>query len=255
MRRRDAWQPQDGSNEHYALLFTPEVQRPAAAAILGFAHAMRDLTAVQADVAPIKVRWWHEELVRFEQGEPRHPLCQALTGASGPALCEALNALLHGAVMDINEVQIGDDTLDEYLRMRSGALHAALAVAAGVDTPGAALRDAATLCGLADLLREARDPGHAQRPAAHIAVDGIAPSDTQAVEQALGARVAAAAAALPAGAGPTVTGAVLIDLYKAWWPRIMATPYGQATAPLGPWRQLYCAWRAARAQRARGPAT
>lgn len=64
-----------------ALNFLPASQRASEAA---FACMSRELAHAcfairEGDVAVAKLGWWNEELLRSQQGEPRHPLTQILT--------------------------------------------------------------------------------------------------------------------------------------------------------------------------------
>ena len=63
-----------------ALNFLPRSQRDGVAAwacvVREIAHATFSIR--EADVAQVKLNWWHEELLGSGQGEPRHPLTQAL---------------------------------------------------------------------------------------------------------------------------------------------------------------------------------
>lgn len=241
----------DGSIEHYAILFTPAAKRPAATAIFQFARTMRELVGVQRDVVGHKIHWWHEELQRFAQGSARHPLCVTLAPVHSAALADALNSLLHGAVMDVNEVDVTPEKTQSYLQMRGGAVHCALAAADAVAVPDAMRDPLASVCGIADLLFEARSPAFAKVPVAQLSTAQMH-TDDEAREQLLRQQWQSAAAQLPPGAGATVTSAVILGLYKAWWPRIIATPYGYTPPPLSAWQKLWTAWRAARAFDARG---
>lgn len=241
----------DGSIEHYAVLFTPPAKTAVVTAIFLFARTMRELVGVQRDVVAHKIPWWHEELQRFAQGDARHPLCVTLSAVHSPALADALNLLLHGAVMDVNEVDVTADKTRDYLHMRGGAVHCALAAADAVAMPAALREPIASVCGIADLLFEARSPAFAKVPTARLS-DTAAGADDLSREQALRDQWQTAADQLPPGAGTTVTSAVLLGLYKAWWPRIIATPYGHTPPPLSAWQKLWTAWRAARAFDAKG---
>ncbi len=63
-----------------ALNFLPPPQRDGDAAwaclVREIAHATFSIREVE--VAQVKLNWWYEELLRAGQGEPRHPLTQAL---------------------------------------------------------------------------------------------------------------------------------------------------------------------------------
>lgn len=241
----------NGSKAHYALLMTPEHERRSAAALLSFDAQMRELTCISRDVAPVKLHWWHEEIERLGNDEPRHPIMRALPAALRPQLIEHINQRLHGAVVDFNAAQIDDNDLDRYLHMRSGALFAALAVAAG-GSEQPTDKAAGVVCAISDLIREARDPGFANVPAAHLS--GIAAVDKKttsreetelAIEAVLGVRRNQALTVLGAKSTGSTTGTTLLALYKLDWPRIIAAPYGQQHKASPPWLRLWTAWRAA----------
>jgi len=60
---------------YFVLLYTPVPRRAALTALLAIADELavgltRDL---DHSVAHLRLQWWEEELLRFQQGQPRHP--------------------------------------------------------------------------------------------------------------------------------------------------------------------------------------
>ena len=242
----------DASKAHYALLLTPVAERAPAAAVLAFDAQMRKLPAVSPDVAPTKLHWWHEEIERLRQGQPRHPVTKALRHAASDDLVNCLNERLHGAVVDLNGAQVGADDLERYLHFRSGAVFEALAVLAG-HAPRAADAAAGVVCAVSDLLRESRDQAFADIPAASLrdlaSAGASAMSDediTLAVEAALRLSRARALATLHTQSPGSITGCILLALYKKDWPAIIATPAGKPARTAPPWSRLWTAWQTAR---------
>lgn len=94
-----------GSSLHYALLFAPRDQRDDLIAL----HAWRNevLETVDecsdAEVARVKLNFWHEELDRVYTRQARHPAAQALQQAVArhDLPREALEELLAAATMDL----------------------------------------------------------------------------------------------------------------------------------------------------------
>lgn len=241
------------SDAHYAVLFTPAEQRTATAAAFAFFDTMRDLLRIQNDVAPTKVTWWHEEIARMRSGEPVHPICQPLVAFRGDALHEAMNGLLHGAVMDFNRVDVTDDTLGDYLRMRGGALHQMLHTIAGHTLPSDTEVALGQCLGIAQLMREARDPAFAKLPNAELKLhDG---DSEAAVESRLRHLFNEAATTLQAHPPTSIPSHVHMALTAKSWPQICATEFGQTVPTRNAWRTLWTAWRAARRTQPQGSTT
>jgi hypothetical protein len=93
--------PPPGSARYFVLLYTPPPRRAALAALL----AIADELAVGLDrnldhgVAHLRLQWWEDELLRFQQGTPRHPwLIGWLREQRGPA---DLRPLAQAATIDL----------------------------------------------------------------------------------------------------------------------------------------------------------
>lgn len=94
-----------GSSLHYALLFAPANQRQG---LLGLAALRAEILEIPREVSDtgvgaVKLAWWQEELQRLAEGNPRHPVTQALA----PAIrqfelpIEGLNEMIEAARMDL----------------------------------------------------------------------------------------------------------------------------------------------------------
>ena len=81
----------------FAELFTPLALRPRFRAWGGLLHELREAAFELSDarVTEAKIGWWAEELLGLAEGRPRHPLTEALVGATAPwsALGRALLSL------------------------------------------------------------------------------------------------------------------------------------------------------------------
>lgn len=243
----------EASDAHYAVLFSPPPKREAVAAVFAFYRAMRELLHVQPDVAPTKVTWWHEELARLRQGQGVHPLSKKLAGQTSDVLFDAMDALLHGAVMDLNQVDVTDDTLNQYLRLRGGALHEALGAVVGDPAVPENTAWLGRLTSIPSILSEARDPRFADRPNGRLTLDGGDNNDS--LEKHLCALHDQASLEATNKARPGIASAVYLALGQLAWPGIISTPYGAVPPPPAPWRKLWTAWRAARNYHNQGTAT
>jgi hypothetical protein len=60
---------------YFVLLYTPVPRRAALAALLAIADelAVGLERGLDHSVAHLRLQWWEEELLRFQQGQPRHP--------------------------------------------------------------------------------------------------------------------------------------------------------------------------------------
>lgn len=231
------------SDEHYATLMAPEQTRLATAAAFAFYAHMRGLLAIQADVAPQKISWWHDALAQLRESRAAHPVLEPLLPHLSEPLIDDLNALLHGAVMDFNRVDVDHDNLDDYLRLRAGALHALLAHIEKRAAPAEAMIALGRAYGLSSIIIEAREPAFADQPVAPISLPDT--HDNASMVRALSQQVVdAREGAREARCG--VASHVLMALRLAHWPAIAAGGFGETLAPLPAWRKLFVAWRAAR---------
>lgn len=94
-----------GSSPYYALLFAPPGRRTALTALCAWRREIGTVVPECSDagVAAVKLNWWHEELDRLFNGQPRHPVTQALqqpVEAFGLPR-EQFDQVLEGARMDL----------------------------------------------------------------------------------------------------------------------------------------------------------
>lgn len=69
-----------GSSLYYSLLYVPDAQRRAAAAIHAFCRETGDIIPACSDtaIARAKLDWWRSEMERCFRGQAQHPVSQAL---------------------------------------------------------------------------------------------------------------------------------------------------------------------------------
>jgi phytoene synthase len=72
--------PPAGGIHWYAWLYTPVASRPLAVALFALEAELRSIVTAIVDhgVSHLKLQWWKDEIRRLEDGQPRHPLTQAL---------------------------------------------------------------------------------------------------------------------------------------------------------------------------------
>ncbi len=219
-----------GSLFDYAVTFTPKPERDAALAACAFAEQMRELGRLSPEVAPAKFTWWHEELERGRTGTPVHPVMQALARHLEPLPYDALNQLLHAAVIEANQVHLQDaESIDRYLAFRGGALYALIEATAGGSDEAFCEAAGVLHAGIEWLVAA---PG---QPAPH-------PQGAQA-GVILRPRVAEALTTLRSVTGRSVTAAVLVELMRRWWPAALTGP---PAPPPGPLARTWIGWRSAR---------
>ena len=101
-----------GSSFYYSFLFLPAEQRRAILALYAFCREVDDLVDECNDtgVARLKLQWWREEIGRAFQGNPQHPVTQALQ----PHLQrynlpeEYFREILDGMEMDLTQQRYAD---------------------------------------------------------------------------------------------------------------------------------------------------
>lgn len=93
--------PPPGSTRYFVLLYTPASRRRALAVLLAIADELGVGLERGLDhgVAHVRLQWWAEELLRFQQGAPRHPwLIGWMRELQGPA---DLRSLAQAATLDL----------------------------------------------------------------------------------------------------------------------------------------------------------
>lgn len=69
-----------GSSFYYSFLFLPPDQRAAITALYAFCREADDVVdeCSETEIARSKLQWWREEIERMFNGQPQHPVSQAL---------------------------------------------------------------------------------------------------------------------------------------------------------------------------------
>ncbi len=101
-----------GSSFYYSFLFLPPAQRLAITALYAFCREVDDTVDEARDPAIARARldWWRAELRRMYQGEPQHPVSQALAPhLQRFALDEPrMNEIVDGMQMDLEQSRYPD---------------------------------------------------------------------------------------------------------------------------------------------------
>jgi phytoene synthase len=154
-----------GSMRYHALLYAPQDKRDLLVAL----HLLDDELATTGrsahhDVAHTRLKWWHDELERLNQGKPAHPATRALAVGQPTLGAEfaKLKGLVEAAAIDLARVTFADDSELAGYFDRAGGVLAELAarwlLAPAVVSPATA-RAATTLGSLirrVDALRNLR---------------------------------------------------------------------------------------------------
>jgi 15-cis-phytoene synthase len=129
-----------GSPLWYALLFTPEPQRAAVAALFQLraeiAESARRPSA--PEVAQVRLQWWRVELAGFGSGREQHPMTRVLRDVGPPGVVQAeyLLELVDAAASDLQDAPCRNYAeLALYCYRSSGVLHEMLAGLLGLDDP------------------------------------------------------------------------------------------------------------------------
>ncbi len=132
-----------GSAIYYALRFAPEAQQDALLAVHAFYAEVTEIPDEISDAAvgEVKLNWWREELQRLFDGQPRHPVSQALAPAiEAHALpAESFREVIQGTAMDLSyNVYPSFRELAVYCHRTGGGLTSLLTGVAGADSPESA---------------------------------------------------------------------------------------------------------------------
>lgn len=130
-----------GSPLWFALLFTPEAQRLAVAALL---ELRAEITASvrrpsEPEVALARLQWWRAEIAALGSGKPQHPALRKLRDADiqGVVQPEYLAELVDAAEMELMAAPCRNYAeLSLYCYRSSGVLHEMLAALFGFADPG-----------------------------------------------------------------------------------------------------------------------
>lgn len=103
---------QSGSSFYYSFLFLPAERRRAITALYAFCREVDDAVDETSDasVASTKLAWWRKEIKAMAEGQPSHPVTQALqphitTYQLDPA---HLHAIIDGMEMDLTQTRYLD---------------------------------------------------------------------------------------------------------------------------------------------------
>ncbi len=114
-----------GSSFYYAFLFLPPARRAAITAFYAFCREVDDVVDEVSDpaVARNKLVWWQAEVQRAFQGQPSHPVMQALMPLSQSYQIEQrhLQAVIDGCLMDLDQTRYLDYAgLQRYCHLVAG---------------------------------------------------------------------------------------------------------------------------------------
>ena len=101
-----------GSSFYYAFLFLPPPRRAAITAFYAFCREVDDVVDEMRDpaVAAAKLQWWRHEVRQACNGQPSHPVTQALMPLAGDYGIHAgyLEAVIDGCQMDLEQTRFLD---------------------------------------------------------------------------------------------------------------------------------------------------
>jgi 15-cis-phytoene synthase len=103
---------QSGSSFYYSFLFLPTERRRAITALYAFCREVDDTVDDCTDtmVARNKLVWWRKEIAAMQQGNPTHPVTQALQPHLAPFALDGkyLLAIIDGMEMDLDQTRYLD---------------------------------------------------------------------------------------------------------------------------------------------------
>ena len=98
---------QSGSSFYYSFVILPKKQRLAITALYAYCREVDDVVdnITEPAIAQAKLDWWREELDRLYQGQPQHPVTQALAHVliDVDLPKEQLVEILDGMAMDLEQ--------------------------------------------------------------------------------------------------------------------------------------------------------
>ncbi len=116
-----------GSSFYYAFLFLPPERRAAITAFYAFCREVDDVVDQVSDpgVASTKLAWWRNEVHQAFQGQPHHPVMQALHPLCATFGIEEalLQSVIEGCEMDLSQTRYLDyPSLSRYCHLVAGVV-------------------------------------------------------------------------------------------------------------------------------------
>ena len=116
-----------GSSFYYAFLFLPAPRRAAITAFYAFCREVDDVVDEVSDagVARTKLAWWQAEVAKAYNGQPTHPVMQALMPHTAEFNIEQrhLQAVIEGCQMDLEQTRYLDfPGLSRYCHLVAGVV-------------------------------------------------------------------------------------------------------------------------------------
>jgi phytoene synthase len=116
-----------GSSFYYAFLFLPPERRAAITAFYAFCREVDDVVDEVSDpgVASSKLAWWRNEVHQAFQGQPHHPVMQALQPLCATFGIEEalLQSVIEGCEMDLSQTRYLDyPSLRRYCHLVAGVV-------------------------------------------------------------------------------------------------------------------------------------
>ena len=116
-----------GSSFYYAFLFLPPERRAAITAFYAFCREVDDVVDEVSDpgVASTKLAWWRNEVHQAFQGQPHHPVMQALQPLCATFGIEEalLQSVIEGCEMDLSQTRYLDyPSLNRYCHLVAGVV-------------------------------------------------------------------------------------------------------------------------------------
>jgi phytoene synthase len=175
-----------GSSFYYSFRLLPPERRRAITALYAFCREVDDVVDAVADpgVARMKLAWWRREIATAFEGEPQHPVAQALKPvvAAYQLQAEHFQTVIDGMAQDLEQVRYLDFTeLERYCHKVAGVVGIVSAEIFGHDddaTPRYA-RDLGIAFQLTNVIRDVGEDARRGRiylPQDELARFGVAPA-------------------------------------------------------------------------------
>jgi phytoene synthase len=261
-----------GSSFYYSFLFLPPERRRAIIALYAFCREVDDVVDEVSDdgVARTKLQWWRREIALAYEGNPQHPVTQALASVVRQFdLPEAhFQTVIDGMAMDLAQHRYVDfETLETYCHRVAGVVGLMSAEIFGYADPATRgyARDLGVAFQLTNIIRDVGEDARRGRiylPQDDLARFGVAPSSlvqreyTDAFRALMAFEVERAQhwydralGQLPAvDRKPQRTGLIMAAIYRTLLSEIARDGFLvlDRRTSLTPVRKLWLAWRTAR---------